>query len=517
MARLTPDTLTQLRAEHAAGVSIRALAARFNVAPSTVSRALKGRIPDAVRTESDLAPYRGLRAPRRDWSAYAWTLDEIRAARNDQRAGNFKRSVRLAEAMRTDDALYTAFHNRLAPQVAIQAQLEPAAGTRGKAVMRKALGSAIATRECLAGVLGTLADHGIAVGYIDREPNDAGTRVDMRLTEWPLEHISWNNSREKLEARVDGGLTVDVVHGDGEWVVFRKFEQTPWAKEAAVLPGALVYAAHAFGLRDWAQSSLSHGLAKLIGELPAGIALAQKDGTLSPEAMAFLDMLQDVVNGDSPVGIRPHGSKTDFEANNSTAWQVFKELIDNREKAAARIYLGTDAYLGSTGSAPGVDIATLFGVSTTKIQGDFHAIETALNTGFYPIWTAVNEGDTSRSPSLRYLMPDPDESTKAEQYSKRQAAFFDAVERYRELGFDLTQEVLNELAARYSVDPPRLANISAPAFTPAPTDAAKVMRVREVRSTLQQPPLGDARDEMLMPEFEASLTQPKPAPATAVP
>src|SRR5690606_18400931 len=124
----------------------------------------------------------------------------------------------------------------------------------------------------------------------------------------------------------------------GRWVIYTRHEIEPW-KYGAIIPAALVWARHAFGLRDWAKSSLTHGLAKTIGTLPEGVAL-QQGGSLTPEAAAMLELLQVIAQSDLPIGIKPYGSELDFISNNSTAWQVFDELVLNAEKAAARIYLG---------------------------------------------------------------------------------------------------------------------------------------------------------------------------------
>lgn len=470
-----------------------------------------------LRTASEFKGAVSLVAPRRNLPGYSWDLEAIRGARDDQMLGIFSQPVRLAEAMRTDDALFTAYHNRLAPQSAIGAELISCGGTRGDAAQRKALASVIAPRTVLTGIHGTLANHGLAIGYNERDTADDGTAVHMRLTEWPLEFVRWNNYTEQLETRVrDGGAPVPIVHGDGTWTVFRKFHEKPWTQEACLLPGALIWASHANGVRDWASSSMSHGQAKIMGELPAGVALQNENG-LTPEARMFLSMLQDMISGEMGAGIRPAGAKTDFLANGSTAWQVFSELIMNREKAAARVYLGTDAMLGSQGGAPGVDIATLFGVASTKIQGDLWAIETGLRTGLYEPWTAINFGDSRYAPALVYQMPDPDAEQRSTQQAAKRDRLSDTIKRMKEEGFVVDQSTVDKLATEYSVFPvPQLAagDKKVTPLTLAPTDVAKVVRVREARASQGLEPFGDERDNMTITELDESLKAKATAPAT---
>jgi hypothetical protein len=207
----------------------------FGFTPHTLRRVLDGKtvspvtlsklIVDRTRKAEDFNGGATVRehAPRRRQPDTLWSLEKIREARDAQMRGDFAQAVRLAEAMRTDDALYTAYLNRIAPQSAVAAKLVPYDAARGEAVARKAQASCHVSRTVIAGIAGTLANHGIAIGHIIRETNDEGTRVDLRLTEWPLEFVKWNTSTEQLETTVkDGGMRVPIVHGDGDWIVFRK-------------------------------------------------------------------------------------------------------------------------------------------------------------------------------------------------------------------------------------------------------------------------------------------------------
>jgi hypothetical protein len=359
----------------------------------------------------------------------------------------------------------------------------------------------------LEGIHGTLANHGVAVGYVEHEPNEAGTCVAMRLTEWPLEHVEYDPVREVLVTYTRDGMgRVDVAHGDGHWIVFRKFGARPWTQDACVLPGSLLWGAHALGLSDWSATSKSHGQAHVVGELPEGVPLKDESGTLGADASAFLDMLSDVVSGEAGVGIRPFGAKTDFVANGSNAWQVFSELIQNREKAAARIYLGTDATLGSVGGAPGVDIATLFGVATTRLQGDLVAIQDALRVGLYEPWTAINYGNSRYAPRLEYQIPDPDLDAKRKERADQRARLHDTIKRMREEKLMVAQDVVDALAIEYGISPaPLLANDEQQTATLvlAPTDVARVVRVREARASQGLPPFGDDRDDLTITELDA--------------
>jgi hypothetical protein len=503
VARQIDDaTRGKIRESLSRGLSVSATAKTLGVSRETVRRA---RVPDRVRKAEEFGKPVPRRPPRRASPIYCWSLDRIVEARNAQIRGDFALATKLAKAMRTDDAQFIAYRNRLAPQKAITATLVPAPGARGEAVSKKAARSVIAPRDVLVGIVSTLVDHGIAIGYVEHETNDDGTRVTMRLTEWPLEFVKWNESREVLETRVRDELPVDIVHGNGEWIVFRGIGREPWAHEACIIPGAVVWASHAHAIQDWNSTAKSHGLAKFVATMQEGVPLATESGTLHAQAESVLNTLQDLAEGEAGAGVFPHGAQPEVLANGSTAWQIFDTLVSGREKSFARIYLGTDAILGSVGGAPGLDIAALFRVSAGVFQGDFRALEEGLRTGLYEPWTAINEGDSKLAPSLKYELPDPDESARSEQEDKKLERVHAEIKRRKESGMIVDQTVIAELCKTHAV---RNVPVLAPAaqssvpIALAPTDVARVVRVDEARGSQGLPAVGGEVGGLFLTELE---------------
>ncbi len=407
-------------------------------------------------------------------AAYAWSLEEIMAARDDQMRGLFRRPARLSEAMRTDDALHVARKNRLAPQRDLAVEL--IAAPRGLAVAEEAAGlfgpDGIAiTPPTTHDLAGYLADNGIAIGFNEWIPREDGSRVDVVHHAWPIEHVWWHEAAQTLMTYVvdeRGSLVLEpIIHGNGRWVVYAGAEVTPWRQDAAILAGALVWAGHAFATRDWSKGSANAGNAKIVGELPPEIPLEVKDedtGTAvaSPDAEAFMALLQDLVSIDSPFGIKPSGAKVDVLASPGNPWEVFERLMLNRERAAARIYLGTDGTLGATGGAPGVDITSLFGVARTIVKGDLNALERGFLTGVIEPWAALNFGDSALAPARRYVVPEPDADAVRESFAKRNQAFLADVAAYRANGLVVDDGVLECLAKAHDVPVPSLPEAPAP-------------------------------------------------------
>lgn len=431
-----------------------------------------------IRTASEFDLARltaAIRPPKLSTGVYAWGLDEIRNARDAQRLGRFRLPVALADAMRTDDGLFTAWLNRLAPQRGLPVQLD-AANDSARAGRIRDEGEALfgprgigIDPATLADINSDLANHAIAIGYNVPSPRPDGSRVDVEMLPWPLEEVEWRPFEQQLFTRIDeGGAMVPIVHGDGRWTVFSKHKREPWKKDAAVLPGGLVWGARAFASRDWSKGSRSIGNAKVVGTMPEGMPL-QDAGALTPDAAAFLALLRDIASDDSPVGVKPAGAALEYITNNSTAWQIYKELVLAKDRAAAMIYIGQE--FRNASDSQRLSAAQLFGVRNDVVEGDLRCIERGILQGVIEPWCAWNFGDSSLAPSRLYLMPDADEDARRDALAKQNDAFNKAIKDYRENGFDVTPDFVTALAKQYGVKPPALKVSSAVPGAPqgAPT------------------------------------------------
>lgn len=399
----------------------------------------------------------------------------------------------MAEVMRTDDALAVARENRLAPLRCIKVEMAKAKSSpqaeriayEADALFgQKGVGL---TSDSVSSIASYLVDHDLAFAQTIPVPRDDGMRIDLEIRSWPIEHVRWDAHDRCFKTRIDAtsemppditaGSEVPIVHGDGRWLIFQRYEVDPF-KHAALLSAAIVWARHAYAARDWARGSLAHGLVKALGTMPDGVPLQSADGTPTPEAAAMITLMGSFVDGDEVGGLKPFGSEVDFVNNGSTAWEVFAKLIENAEKAAARIYLGTDGVLGSSGGAPGVDIQALFGVASTKVQSDVDCISRGVQTAI-EIWTAMNFGDSTLAPTRKYLLPDPDADAARTSMQTRRTAFFADIAAARENGFEITQTYVDELAESYGVKAPILAAKPAPdtGVTPAVAPTAPLRSV----------------------------------------
>ncbi len=419
------------------------------------------------------------------------TLEQIYAAREAQLQGNFALPARLAESMRTDDAIFVARANRLEPLKCASVAFKPALDkSRARSISGEAealygqKGVGIAP-GALTDINDCLVDHGVAIGVNLAVQREDGSRIDLLHNHWPIDWVRYDSTRRLLMTRVDpltvtaddlrmpdpskmpsSGFEVPIVHGDGRWTVYAGHADRPWRKSAAILAAATVFARHAFGASDWTKASRAHGDMKFIGQLPEGVSLQDPAGSqgLSPEALDMIELMHDLVSSDMPIGLVPAGSKVEMLESKGTAWEVWAKLVENAEKAAARIYLGTDGTLGAGGGAPGVDIKALFGVALTKVQSDVEIITRGFREGVLVPWTALNFGDSRLTPTREYVLPDQDADAARESLAKRRTAFYADLASAKQAGMVIDQDFVDELAAQYDVTPPILST------QPAPTD-----------------------------------------------
>ena len=440
-----------------------------------------------VRDKADFDPralQQIVKSPLIPSASYSWALSDIVSARGDQLTGRFRLPARLAESMGTDDALFTARSVRLAPVQSLGVEICAGRGPKGDKIADEAealfgvRGISISS-ETITTIRTHLADHGVAFACVSWRARADGSRLDPVLTAWPIEFVFWYNvdncyvtqvRRFSEDPELSPSFSVPatqplgigyplerIIHGNGRWVVFQKSELLPHRFDAAILPAALVWATHAFSRRDWNKGSAAHGNAKVVGEMSPETPLTDAAGNMTPEATAFLSLVQAIASMDAPVGIRPAGSKVDYMTNTSRAWEVWKELGDSAERAAARIYLGTDGILGAQGGAPGIDVQALFGVATAKIESDLRCIEKGIQTGVISPWCALNFGDDKSAPSREYTFPHPEEQKVREDFGKRHAAMLADVAAAKAAGFVVTPEWLAKVCAGHGVPVPTMA------------------------------------------------------------
>ena len=114
---------------------LRAVSRETGVSPNTIKRAAEGgkvtektlaalkKLPPTVRKREEFDTSASLSPGRVSTPSMSWTVATIRGAIDAQMRGRFSSPKRLAEAMRRDDAIFTARSSRVAPVSAVATRL----------------------------------------------------------------------------------------------------------------------------------------------------------------------------------------------------------------------------------------------------------------------------------------------------------------------------------------------------------------------------------------------------------
>jgi hypothetical protein len=402
-----------------------------------------------------------LRSYARATGLGSWTEESIVVAREAQAQGRFKLAAPLGRAIMSEPSIAKAVVNRLAPQRGLKRRIRspnPLTGSP-QAILDEAIATFTGASSSLPAnvliiVFLQLAIHEISIGQIQWEERADGSRQDAFLTNFDLEYVEWNELDRKLYAWTTEGR-VEIVHGDGRWVVFTKAADRPWAL-AALLALAMLWADLAFGRKYRSRNAKSHGDDKWVGVLPEGVPIDSDEGT---------KMLVELLKMYEPqrAMLVPFGGTVKREEAMGQNWQIFKEQIDGGGKDASGILLGSD---GPTQTAGGDYKKSwmLFGVRNDIVEGDLLAVGEAISTGMVRPWSIRN---FKRWDRLEYfwLLPDADDDARRESIATRRDNFNRIVTESRAAGLLVDACFIDRLWRSLGLDEDGL---EAPHLAPAP-------------------------------------------------
>ena len=389
--------------------------------------------------------------------AYAWDLASIQRARDEHMRGRFRESAALAEACKTDAVIFGAQLNRGAPLRGLPMTIGVSKGAdkRRTRVVAEATATFIERGPLVAPLSDAgerLAFLGLSVLHNDWTPSDDGTRLNVCPRPWPMASVYYDHMTRKLMTTTRTGERVEIVHGDGRWVVIQHNTSKPW-QWGAIKALALVWGMRAFTNRDRQRSSASHGMNKILGEMPPNYE------TDSPAGAAFAELLQRLQRGSSG-GVTPPGAKITLLQSNSQAWQIFSESLKSLNSEVAYALLGQDGTLTNEGGNY-IKAAQLFGVRSDIVEADLGSIGRGVDTGILRPWSLLNFGFDAQL-TLSWAFPDADKEARFESLGKRLQAYAAAVKAIRESGLELTQEACDRMAEGFDVEPLKLGAQPAP-------------------------------------------------------
>lgn len=384
---------------------------------------------------------------------YGWDLDRIKAARDAHMVGSFAQSEGLMASMQKDAAIFAARLNRIAPALGLPRRIVGGASDAVRAEAERTFlrGPAGLSRALMADIFDAHAVAGFAVLQNVWTPREDGSRFDVRPELWPISSLQWRDYEKKLYAQTRDGF-VEVVHGDGKWVVIAARSDRPW-QAGALIPLALTWGDRAYGIRDRSRNAEAHGEAKPIGYLPEGVDVDGEEGQAMAAALQKLHAARGLM-------LAPAGSEVKYLESMNQAWQIFREIISSDTSDITKSLLGSDGTASASGGNYVKD-SMLFGVRNDIVEADVGGAGRGLGEATLGVWEAVNFGGGAELLSLEWLMPDADEDARRQSLADRTKAFNEAIKAYRDNGFNVDQAFADELAKSFNVRAPRFAAVAA--------------------------------------------------------
>jgi hypothetical protein len=397
----------------------------------------------------------------------AWTVERIRAARDDHALGVFNVSALLADALMTDPRIFAGMFQRLGPLLGIPREVKGGERWNGKGVTEQARveAEALFAPESGACPVGTMAAGfkarammGVCIMQIVWRPRPDGSRTDPEVRPWPMQLSFWNEYKKRYQLYTTEG-TWTVEPNDGKWIVI---ELGPRGfLDGALRPLALLWADRSYAIRDRSNHSAAHGSLNLIGTLPKGVAPESPEGQKYKFAIMNLQRSRGGLVKGADSGLDALEAKT-------LAWQIFSQIV---QSSNADIMLALNGINGETVYKP---ISQIDGVRYDLVRVELGAATTQYNQGLLRPWALYNFGDEGVVPKLGWLVPDPREQERIDALGRQHAAFTSAINGYRAAGTVVDQPFVERLAQQFGVEEPKLAPTPppAPAASPAKPAAA---------------------------------------------
>jgi hypothetical protein len=423
---------------------------------------------------------------------------------------SFLGSSILAIASTRFPAVYTALGVRCAPAIALPRQVD--GGARGLArIVREEVEAQLCPRQgllpspCFPSTLWgaisiDLALMGFAVLQHVYGPPDAAGRRRVYTRRWPTWAVYYQPYRRTYVALTNEG-NVDILN-DGKFTLIGKTDipHLQGAIRALMLPtldGAQVIQARAQWIDRFSDP-------KFIATLPPDIAARSDIGLALQAALK-------IIRGPGGFGVLPHGTGFQAVGLDSKASTCFKEALESDNSYISAILTGVD----TTADAGVYKPLVFWGILRSTVGDDLAAINRGVNQGHvYPFTrfnyeAGIEEADARgiwTDPVLSTPLPDPEADARHEANAKKQQAFYAAVKAERDAGGNPDQDRIDALAEQHGASPFVLPPGEAKPVAHldlAPTDLAKVVKVKEARASRDLPPIGDERDDLTIAELDA--------------
>jgi phage gp29-like protein len=415
-----------------------------------------------------------------------WTPDRVTQAFQSAEGGILSQLSDLVETMLTDDRIDGVLSTRTHGLLGLPLRFE-----QGDTEARDWLASGEWTEMHPESELVRLLQWGIVggVGLAQRIPLPrlVGEKQRYYLETWSPRWLSWDHMANAWRVQTTKGP--ELVAGP-RWVLFEPYgSNRPWAAgkwRSLAFPWLL----KRFALEDRANFSEVLGTPTRVGMAP--------QGATDPQRKAFQSKLKNL--GRNGVITLPDG--WDFkvvESGGSTVINLFAEEIAWADQAITIVLAGQIVTTeGTQGFSSGVVQDRIRG---ELIRFDAERLAATLHEQSLKPWAMLNWGSFAAAPRLHWNTERPtDLLNQATTYETLSRAIKGLNEALVASGSEIDTAAL---ATKYGI--PVMASkqeVARVQLQLAPTDIARIARVKEARASQGLAPLGDERDDLFLHELE---------------
>lgn len=398
----------------------------------------------------------------------AWdrTFDAVRRIISAHEEGVFHASALLADALDRNPRIAGALNNRCLGVIGSPFTVLAGVGHKQRvaAVARafEADWPTIAGEETVAEVLRWLTTMGFCLCAVSTVLGRG--RWIPRLTVWHPTNLRFDWERQCFVALTANG-EVDVVPGDGRWVLFGASRSRPWMRGVLRCLG-LTGETRAAALKDWARWSEKHGLP--IVELQVPDSKAESEDT-----QVWYDQMRDLATDTTIVSPQGDDGKASYKVNlieaKDPAHEGFKELIARQDGDVSIAIEGQN--LSTENTTVGAKASSQSGLTVKQDirEADAYLVATVIYEQVARVWALWNFGDAELAPWAVYDPTPPEDLARRAETQTAAAGMVSAwTDALLKTSLKGTREVnLDEVAEAYGV-PLRVVS----ATTPTPDGGA---------------------------------------------
>ena len=338
----------------------------------------------------------------------AWdrTFDTVRRIISAHEAGEFQASALLAEALDRNPRIHGALNNRCLGVIGSPFSVLPGTGHKQRVTTAARAFEVdwptIAGEETVAEILRWMTTMGFCLCTVNVVRGRG--RWIPRLTVWHPTHLRFDWERQCFIALTAQG-ELEVVPGDGRWVLFSASRSRPWMRGVLRCLG-LVGEARAAALRDWNRWSEKHGLP--IVELQVPDAKAE-----SEETQIWFDQMRDLATDTTIVSPQGDDGKASYKVNliepKDPAHEGFKELIARQDGDVSIVIEGSNLSTENTSVGAKASAQVGVGVKQDLREADAYLLATVLYEQVARVWALWNYGDPELAPWAVYDPTTPED------------------------------------------------------------------------------------------------------------